>query len=83
MSFTVCLSLPEVPDPFEVTLPGGVTISDINLMQMIQPALTPLVPLFDVVDAVVSLFNCVKALPDVLGPPPDPTARRSSRTIVA
>ncbi len=73
MSIPLCIELPEIPDPFELTLPGGVTISDINLMQMIQPALTPLVPIFDIVDVVVALFNCLKALPEVLGPPPDPT----------
>jgi hypothetical protein len=43
-------------------------------MQAIQPALTPLMPLFDIIDTVVAVFNCVKAIPDSLGPPPDPTA---------
>ena len=41
---------------------------------MIQPALTPLVPIFDIIDTVVAVFNCIKAIPDTLGPPPDPTA---------
>ena len=57
-----------------ITLPGGVTMQQINLMQAIQPALTPLMPLFDIIDTVVAVFNCVKAIPDSLGPPPDPTA---------
>jgi hypothetical protein len=42
-------------------------------MEQIQPALTPLVPFFDIIDTVVAVFNCVKAIPDSLGPPPDPT----------
>ena len=70
----ICVQLPEVPDPFTLTLPGGVDIEHINLMEVIQPALTPLVPLFNIVDTIVALFNCIKAIPDTLGPPPDPTA---------
>ena len=68
-----CIEIPEIPDPKALTLPGGVTIEHINLMEQIQPALTPLVPLFDIVDTVVAVFNCIKAIPDTLGPPPDPT----------
>ena len=74
MALPICLEIPEIPDPLSITLPGGVTIQQINLMQAIQPALTPLMPLFDIIDTVVAVFNCVKAIPDSLGPPPDPTA---------
>jgi len=42
-------------------------------MEVIQPALTPLVPIFNIIDTVVAIFNCVKAIPDMIGPPPDPT----------
>jgi hypothetical protein len=42
-------------------------------MKIIQPALTPLVPFFDIIDTIVALYNCVKAIPDALGPPPDPS----------
>jgi hypothetical protein len=48
-------------------------MESINLMEQIQPALTPLMPLFDIIDTVVAVFNCIKAIPDTLGPPPDPT----------
>jgi hypothetical protein len=74
MPIPICIELPEIPDPFTLTLPGGAEIQHINLMEVIQPALTPLVPLFNIVDTVVALFNCIKAIPDTLGPPPDPTA---------
>jgi hypothetical protein len=67
------VEIPAIPPPLQLTLPGGVTIEDINLMQIVQPALTPLIPIFDIIDAVVAVFNCVKAIPDSLGPPPDPT----------
>ena len=73
MPFDLCLEIPEIPDPFALTLPGGIEVEDINLMKSIQPMLTPLVPFFDLVDTIVALFNCVKAIPDALGPPPDPT----------
>jgi hypothetical protein len=73
VALPICIEIPEIPDPFQLTLPGGVTIEHINLMEIIQPALTPLMPIFDIIDTVVAVFNCVKAIPDTLGPPPDPT----------
>ncbi len=73
MALPICIEIPEIPDPFDITLPGGVTIEHINLMEIIQPALTPLVPFFDLIDTIVAIFNCIKAIPDSLGPPPDPT----------
>lgn len=73
MPFELCLEIPEIPDPFALTLPGGIEIEDVNLMKIIQPALTPLVPFFDLIDTIVAIFNCIKAIPDALGPPPDPT----------
>lgn len=73
MPLELCLEIPEIPDPFAITLPGGIEIEDVNLMRIIQPALTPLVPFFDVIDTIVALYNCVNAIPDALGPPPDPT----------
>ena len=74
MPLPICLEIDELPDPPVLDLPGGVSIQQFNLMQAIQPALTPLVPIFDIVDTVVAVFNCIKAIPDTLGPPPDPTA---------
>jgi hypothetical protein len=73
MSLPVCLQLPPLPEPFELTLPGGVTLERINLLEVIQPLLAPLVPLFNIVDTLVAIHNCVRAIPDALGPPPDPT----------
>lgn len=74
MAIPLCIEIPPVPDPFQLTLPGGVTMEAVNMMEMVQPALTPLVPLFNVIDTVVAIYNCVKAIPDALSMPPDPTA---------
>lgn len=74
MPIPICVHIEEIEDPFQLTLPGGVAIEHINLVEIIQPALTPLVPMFNIIDTIVAVFNCVKAIPDTLGPPPDPTA---------
>ncbi len=74
MSLPICVEIPSLPDPMAITLPGGVSIESLNLMQEIQPALTPLAPLFDIVDTVMAIFDCIKAIPATIGPPPDPTA---------
>jgi len=73
VALPICIEIPELGDPPSITLPGGVSIEQYNLMQAIQPALTPLMPLFDIVDTIVAVYNCFKAIPDALGPPPDPT----------
>lgn len=70
----ICLELGPLPPILQLTLPGGVTMEAINLAEIVQPALTPLVPIFQIVDAVVAVFNCIQAIPDSLGPPPNPAA---------
>ena len=56
-----------------MTLPGGVTMQHQDLLKAVQPALTPLMPLFNLLDAIIAIVNTVKAIPESLGPPPDPT----------
>jgi hypothetical protein len=60
----MCVQVPGVPDPTDVSK---------QLLAQANAALAPLVPIFNIVDAILALFNCVKAIPDSLGPPPDPT----------
>lgn len=60
----MCVQIPGVPDPTDVSK---------QLLAQANAALAPLVPIFNIVDAIIALFNCVKAIPDSLGPPPDPT----------
>ena len=74
MAATICLKIPTLPDPMRLTLPGGPSIEHMDLLQVVQPALTPLMPIFNIIDAVVAAFECIKAIPQTIGPPPDPTA---------
>ena len=74
MKIPLCLEIPSSEDPLALILPGGITIEAVNLMDIVQPALAPFGPVFDIIDAIVAVFNCVKAIPDALGPPPDPSA---------
>jgi hypothetical protein len=70
----ICIEIPPLEDPFKLTLPGGIEIERVDLLEIVQPALAPLMPIFRIVDTIVALFNCLKAIPDALGPPPDPSA---------
>jgi hypothetical protein len=60
----MCVQIPGVPDPTDVSK---------QLLAQANAALIPLVPVFNIIDAILALFKCVKAIPDSLGPPPDPT----------
>lgn len=44
-----------------------------KLLAPLNAAITPLMPFFRILDVVLALIECVKAIPDSLGPPPDPT----------
>lgn len=70
------LSIPAVPNPQSITLPGGVRLDVINLLrpgqtpgQAIQPALAPLLPIFDIVSAVTSMFDLMKSITEAIGDP--------------
>ena len=67
-----CLTIPKTPPPQTLSLPGGISLEHINLQDVVQPALTPLMPVFNILDTVLSLFNFAKAIPDAMVPP-DPT----------
>ena len=88
MTIPNCITIPSLPPPKEITLPGGATLSQVlaagseipdsldsatNLLSQAAPAMAPLVPMFNILDAVIAVFNAVKAVPDSLGPPPDPS----------
>src|SRR5512138_1827791 len=72
MTLPICIEIPPLAEPMKLSLPGGVTLERINLLEIVQPALSPLMPLFNIIDALMALFECVKAIPEALGPPPDP-----------
>jgi hypothetical protein len=73
MTLPICIEIPSLADPFALTLPGGIEIERVDLLDIVQPILAPLMPLFNIIDVLVAVFNCVKAIPAALGPPPDPT----------
>jgi len=69
-----------------IALPGGSALSaniepgefpDLgkvvnDMLAKLNTALTPLIPFFRLLDVVLALVDCVKAIPDSLGPPPNP-----------
>lgn len=54
----------EMGDPFEIVK---------SMLAQINSALVPLQPFFDMLDLLKKIVDCVQAIPDCLGPPPDPT----------
>lgn len=81
-----CLALNTGPGELCVTFPGGATIcaqygydlgdpSEItkSLLASLNSALAPLVPFLNVLDVIKAIFDCIQAIPDALGPPPDPS----------
>jgi len=68
-----CIEVAPVAEALRLTMPGGATLVHQDLATVAQPALAPLVPLFDVLDALVTVVGVVQAIPDALGPPPDPS----------
>ena len=66
--------LPPPDEPVSLPLPGGIVLTDLDPARVLQPALTPLSPFFQVLEAVLAIFDTVRAIPESLGPPPDPTA---------
>lgn len=83
----LCKALDEFPElGLCVTMPGGATLCPQveglppSLYQLARSALgqanaalAPLTPLFDIIETLVAIKDCVTAIPDALGPPPDPS----------
>jgi len=80
-----CIDLRIHPGQVCVTFPGGSKICAMtsfettdpadmirDIFKQINSALAPLVPIFDIIDFAVAAFQCISAIPDALGPPPDP-----------
>jgi hypothetical protein len=87
MAIPECKPIPRLPAPRQIVFPGGAALSQVlaagseipsgldaatNLLAQASPAMAPLMPLFNIIDAVLALVECVQAVPDALGPPPDP-----------
>jgi hypothetical protein len=87
MAIPECKPIPRLPTPRQIVFPGGAALSQVlaagaeipsgldaatNLLAQASPAMAPLMPIFNIIDAVLALVACVQAVPDALGPPPDP-----------
>ena len=87
MAIPECKPIPRLPAPRQIVFPGGAALSQVlaagsevpsgldaatNLLAQASPAMAPLMPIFNIIDAVLALVACVQAVPDALGPPPDP-----------
>lgn len=68
-----CETLMPPPVPLHLTLPGGAELVGDAIAALAQPALAPLVPLFRVADVAIKTVDVVRAIPDALSVPPDPT----------
>ena len=83
---TFCVAL-TAPVPLCITMPGGARIcatvqSGIvptpdemanAVLGQLSPAMAPLTPFFDVLNVLIALVDCMKAVEQCLGPPPNPT----------
>jgi hypothetical protein len=77
----LCFDMPDIPTIDDICFPGGFCLSyvwdainkiptaadmSMDFFSQIGPALSPLVPLFDVIDTALAIFRCVKAIPDAI-----------------
>jgi hypothetical protein len=77
----LCITLPDIPTVDQICLPGGVCLDYVwdginkiphaadmpmDFFSQIGPAMTPLMPVFNILETVLALFRCVKAVPDAL-----------------
>ena len=81
-----CFDLTVGPSELCIEMPGGArlcAVSDIDignpsaivrdLMGQFNAALAPLAPIFNIFDVVIAIKECIDAVVDAVGPPPDPT----------
>lgn len=78
----LCVTLPDLATlPEKICLPGGICLdfvwdkigmipgaADIpmNFLSQVGPAMAPLQPFFQLLDTVLAIFRCVKAIPDAI-----------------
>lgn len=54
----ICFTLPNIPGSDGEALRG--------LLAQVNSALAPLAPIFNIIDAIIAVFNCVSAVPDAI-----------------
>lgn len=58
-----CYELPRVPATLpKVSLLGGVEISGVDILEQLQPALAPLVPIFNLLDAILAIKEILESV---------------------
>jgi hypothetical protein len=77
----LCFTLPDAATMDDICFPGGFCLSYIwdglgkiqhaadiplDFFAQIGPAMAPLTPLFNVLDTVIAVYRCVKAIPDAI-----------------
>lgn len=81
-----CTHLQPGPGELRLLFPGGAELfaadhlhlgsaaaATRGLMAQANSALAPLTPIFNIMDVVKALTDCIKAVPQCLGPPPNPS----------
>jgi hypothetical protein len=84
---TLCDAIPSGQFDLCITFPGGATVCAYteafppsllalvrSMLGQANSAMAPLQPIFDIIGAIAAVLECIQAIPDSLGPPPDPTA---------
>lgn len=71
----LCVQTPIIaPDQFQIAK---------NLLTQANASLAPLAPIFSIVDAILAVKAAIDAIPDSLGPPPDPTKLAKALPVLA
>lgn len=68
-----CEHLPPSGEPQKLSLPGGATLIDPDVLRVAQPALAPLTPFFQLLDVILGVVKVLQAIPGAFSAPPDPT----------
>jgi len=59
---------------FFETFPPSLLALARSLLGQASAGLAPLQPIFDIIETIIAIVNCIEAIPDTIGPPPDPDA---------
>jgi len=84
---TLCGAIDAAQFDLCITFPGAATVCAFppgfppsllelarSMLAQASAAMAPLQPIFDIIGAIAAVLNCIQAIPDTIGPPPNPTA---------
>ena len=61
----LCVPIPGL-NVCSALMPGGLEIEAPDLLNILQPALTPLAPAFAMIEVLIALKNCLESVPDAI-----------------